>query len=148
MRVTGSATLHAPPGRVWAALADPAVLSQAIPGCEQLARTGPGTAQLTAAVAVASTPGTYTGEMRVTGRQAPHALALAATLTGEPGNVTGTAQIRLAGDPGGDTTLSYDAQGEVTGLLAAVGQSLLAAAATRQAAQFFAAIDTALAVAG
>ena len=33
MKVTGSATLHAPREKVWEALNDPAVLVRTIPGC-------------------------------------------------------------------------------------------------------------------
>ena len=41
MKVAGSATLHAPREKVWAALNDPAVLVRTIPGCLQLEEVGP-----------------------------------------------------------------------------------------------------------
>ena len=47
MKVSGSAVLHAPRERVWAALQDPAVLVRTIPGCQQLEQVGPDTYRAT-----------------------------------------------------------------------------------------------------
>ena len=40
VKVSGTATLHAPREKVWAALNDPAVLVRTIPGCQQLEEVG------------------------------------------------------------------------------------------------------------
>ena len=40
MKISGTATLHAPPPQAWAALNDPAVLARTIPGCEHLEAAG------------------------------------------------------------------------------------------------------------
>jgi uncharacterized protein len=39
MEMTSTRIVNAPPDEVWAALNDPAVLKDAIPGCETLERT-------------------------------------------------------------------------------------------------------------
>ena len=42
MKISGTATLHAPRADVWEALNDPAVLVATIPGCERLEAVGDG----------------------------------------------------------------------------------------------------------
>ena len=145
MRISGGAELHAPSAQVWQALTDPDVLEQAIPGCESLEPLSPGAARLTVTAAVGATTGICTGKARVTGRNRPESLVIEAALAGEPGTITAVAHLRLAEGGDGATHASYEADAEVTGPLAAVGQSLLAAAAARLAAQFFESVAALLA---
>ena len=148
MKVTGGATVHAPIAAVWAALNDPAVLVQAIPGCERLTATGQDTYELTVTAGVGTVTGTYTGRIVLAGQQPPTALTLRASGSGSPGTVTTSALVRLTEDEGG-TLVSYDADATIGGLIAGVGQRMLAGAARRQATQFFAALgDLLLAQAG
>jgi len=135
VRVTGEATVAAPPGRVRAALRDPAVLTRTIPGCQRLEVTGPGTCRLTLTAAVASTQGAYTGEAKLTSHD-PESLTVTATLAGANGTIETTLHAKLTGINGG-TSLGYEADAEVTGMVAAVGRRLLASAADRLASQFF-----------
>ena len=141
MKVTGGATLHAPAATVWAALNDPAVLVQAIPGCERLTATAAGTYALTVTAGVGTITGTYTGQIALTGQQPPTALTLRASGAGGPGTVATTVLVQLSDDGGGATALTYDADATIGGLIAGVGQRMLAAAAKRQATQFFTALD-------
>jgi len=139
MRVDRSFTLHAPAEQVWAALTDPAVLTGAIPGCERF-EPGDGSARLTVTTAVAATTATYTVAGQVMSRDRPGSLALALEANGEPGALTGTVHLRLAGEDG-VTRLSCEAEAEATGQLAVIGQALLAATATRFATRLFEALD-------
>ncbi len=139
MRVDRSFTLHAPAEQVWAVLTDPAVLTGAIPGCERF-EPGDGSARLTVTTAVAATTATYTVAGQVMSRDRPGSLALALEANGEPGALTGTVHLRLAGEDG-VTRLSCEAEAEATGQLAVIGQALLAATATRFATRLFEALD-------
>ena len=140
MKVTGGATLHAPASAVWAALNDPAVLVQSIPGCERLTATSQDTYDLTVTAGVGSITGTYTGQIALTDQQPPTALTLRASGSGSPGTVTTTVLVQLT-DNSNETVLRYDADATIGGLIAGVGQRMLAAAAKRQATQFFTALD-------
>jgi len=144
MKVTGGATLHAPIETVWTALNDPAVLVRAIPGCERLQATGPDSYQLTVTAGVGSITGTYTGEISLSGRQPPTAFVLSAAGAGSPGTVSTSVRVLLAAGGDGATRLSYDADAQVGGMIAGVGQRMLAGVAKRQAAQFFTAVDDVL----
>jgi uncharacterized protein len=144
MKISGVATLHAPPHRVWAALTDPAVLVATIPGCEQLEPAGPDHCRFAIAAAVASTDGSYTGEAALSQRQEPSSFMLTATGAGGPGTVGVSMLVSLAGSPGGTTEVSYDADAEIGGLIAGVGQRVLSSVAKRMASEFFSAVDDVL----
>ena len=147
MRISGGAVLHATPARAWRALTDPAVLTAAIPGCETLSFERPAAAHLTLTASVASTGGLYSGRAEVTDRLQPEFLVIKAALAGESGSITATLRLQLAETSDSDpaTQASYEVHADVAGDLAAIGQSLLTAAATRLATQFFESIDEFLA---
>ncbi len=140
MKITGTVTLHAPPPQVWAALNDPAVLARTIPGWEQMEAAGPGSYRLTITARVASIQGTYTAEASLTGRQEPTSLQLAVNAAGAPG--TFTANVRLCLEPAADgTEVTYDADAVPDGMIAGVGQRLLASTANKLADDFFTSVD-------
>jgi carbon monoxide dehydrogenase subunit G len=145
MRVSGSATLHAPVERVYQALNDPAVLVRTIPGCERLERAGEDAYKMTVHAGVASVRGTYAGDVRIADQRPPHGFTLKASGAGAPGTVAADVQVRL--EPGGDgtTVLSYDADAVVGGMIGGVGQRMLVGVAKRTAGEFFAAVDEVLA---
>jgi uncharacterized protein len=144
MKVSGSATLHAPVERVYAALNDPAVLVRTIPGCERLERAGEDAYKLTVTAGVASVRGTYAGDVRIADQRPPQAFTLRASGAGAPGTVAADVQVRLAPGDDGTTVLSYDADAVVGGMIGGVGQRMLAGVAKRTAGEFFAAVDEVL----
>ena len=148
MRISGVATMRAPAGRVWTALTDPAVLVAAIPGCERLERTGPGAYRFTVAAKVASVDGIYAGEVCLTQQQEPSSFALTVRSAGAPGTVSSLVQVRLADTAEGTTEVSYDAEAEIGGLIAGVGQRLLSGVAKRMAGEFVSSVNEALAGTG
>ena len=143
MKVTGTATLHAPVERVWAALNDPAVLQRTIPGCQRLDELGGDRYRMTVTAGVASIKGTYTGEVALTDREPPHSFVLRASGSGAPGTVRADVSVRLAEDPEG-TRLDYSADAVVGGPVGGVGQRVLSGVARRTAGEFFAAVDRVL----
>jgi uncharacterized protein len=135
--VTGTAVMHAPPDRVWAALTDPAVLAVSIPGCERLERSGPDAYQFTIVAGIGLLQSSYAGRIAVSDRDEPHSFVLTAADTGRGGTVRVRARFRLAAGAGGSTELSYQAAGQVAGLLACAGQQVIISVARRMAGQFF-----------
>ena len=145
MKISGVATMHAPADRVRAALSDPNVLVATIPGCERLEPAGPDSYRFTVAAAVASIHGVYTGEVSLSEHQEPCSFVLTANGAGEPGTVSTSVQVRLADAAGGTTELRYDADAVIGGLIAGVGQRLLASVASRMAGEFLRSVDKVLA---
>ncbi len=144
MKVTGGATLHAPIAVVWAALNDPAVLVQAIPGCERLTATAPSTYELTVTAGVGTITGTYTGQISLTDPQPPTAVVLKANGAGSPGTVATDVRVILTEDGDSSTQITFAADATIGGMIAGVGQRMLGAVAKRQADQFFTALDALL----
>ena len=140
MKLSGTAQLSAPPDRVWAALNDPDVLARTIPGCEQLADTGPDEYRMTVSAGVASIKGTYLGRVRISDRVEPTSYVLHASGSGGPGTVSADCTVRLAA-AGDGTTVTYDADAVIGGVIAGVGQRVLSGVAKKMAGQFFANVD-------
>lgn len=148
MKVTGSATLHAPREKVWSALNDPDVLARTIPGCQQLEQVGPDAYRMTVTAGVASIKGTYQGDVALTDPDEPSAFTLRASGAGAPGTVSADVRVTLA-EEGGDgdgavTRLEYDADAVVGGMIGGVGQRVLAGVAKKTAGEFFRAVDDVL----
>ena len=144
MKVTGAARLSQPPGTVWPALNDPAVLARAIPGCERLDVTGSGACALTVLTGIAAVAGSYAGEARAVERAAPGLLRATVSGSGNRGQVGADVTVRLELSGGAATEVSYEADIRAQGPVAAVGQLVLASIARRLATQFLAGIESAL----
>lgn len=141
MKISGTATMHAPPGQAWMALNDPAVFARAIPGCEHLEAAGPASYRLTLTTGVASTHGTYTSEISLTDRQEPTSSRLAVNLVGASGTLNASVLVVLVPSANGSTEVTYAADAVPDGMIAAVGQRLLASTMKQLASDFFASVD-------
>jgi uncharacterized protein len=144
MKINGTATVTAPAERVWTALRDPAVLVRTIPGCERLETVADDTYDMTITAGVASIRGTYVGRVALREPDPPRSFVLRAQGQGTPGTVDATVMIRLS-ENGAATTVTYDADTVVGGMIGGVGQRMIGAAAKRTAAEFFTAVDRLLA---
>jgi carbon monoxide dehydrogenase subunit G len=131
--------------RVFAALIDPAILRQSIPGCESLTAAGPDTYEATLKIGVPGLKGTYAGRAAVQQKHPPDAITLTFEGKGSPGFVRGSAAITLSEGSGPSVTaVACEADVQVGGLIAAVGSRLVEAAARKLAADFFHQLSTAL----
>ncbi|MCU1656492.1 MAG: Carbon monoxide dehydrogenase subunit (CoxG) [Pseudonocardiales bacterium] len=144
MKVSGNATLHAPIERVWTALNDPAVLVRTIPGCERLESTGPDSYRMVVTAGVASIKGTYAGEVQLSDQKQPDSFLMTASGAGGPGTVSTEVRVCLADAGDGSTTLTYDADAVVGGVVAGVGQRMLVGVAKKMAGEFFSSVDDVL----
>jgi len=141
MKISGTATVHAPPPQVWAALNDPAVLARTIPGCEHLEAAGPDSYRLTITTGVASIQGTYTTGISLVDRQEPTSCRLALNAVGASGTLTASVLVLLVPSGNGSTEVTYAADATPDGMIAAVGQRLLASTAKQLASDLFASVD-------
>jgi carbon monoxide dehydrogenase subunit G len=141
MKVSGDAVLRAPIEHVWAALNDPEVLRRTIPGCERLDAVGADSYSMTVSAGVGSIKGSYAGEVALSDQRMPSSFLLTASGAGAPGTVRTQVRVGLATLDDGATRLTYDADAEVGGMVAGVGQRMLAAVAKKLAKQFFLAVE-------
>jgi uncharacterized protein len=144
MKVTGSATVAAPPSQVWDALQDPAVLVRTIPGCSRMETVGADAYAMTISAGVASIKGTYAGEVELAEPDPPHSFVLRARGQGAPGTVDATVRVKLTPDEFEGTRIDYDADAVVGGMIGGVGQRVLSTVAKRTAEEFFTAVEKTL----
>ncbi len=144
MKISGATTMHAPARDVWSALTDPAVLVAAIPGCERLEPLGTDRYRFTISAGFASIQGTYAGEVALSQQREPTFFVLDARGAGVPGSVATSIHVTLSSAADGTTELSYDADAQISGMIAGVGQRMLASVADRLIGEFFVSIDQAL----
>jgi carbon monoxide dehydrogenase subunit G len=144
MKVSGSAVLNAPREQVWQALNDPAVLVRTIPGCQRLEAIGDDAYAMTLTAGVASIKGVYSGEVRITDQAPPDTFVLKARGSGTPGTVSASVLVSLAASPDATTTLTYDADAVVGGMIGGVGQRMLTGVAKKTAGEFFSGVNDVL----
>jgi carbon monoxide dehydrogenase subunit G len=141
MKIAGEATLTAPVEKVWDALLDPRVLVATIPGCEQLARTGDNAYDMTVTAGVAAIRGTYAGTCRLHDLHPHESLVLSVQGAGAPGTIGAEVDVRFADNGDGTTTLRYDADAVVGGMVGGVGQRMLTSVSKRMATEFFTGVE-------
>ena len=137
MEMTGEQRLPAPREVVWAALNDPEVLKQSIPGCEEIQKLSD--TEMTAKVSAKVGPvsARFTGNVTLSDLDPPNGY----TISGEgkggvAGFAKGGAKVRL--EPDGDGTLMrYEVSASVGGKLAQIGARLIDATAKKMADDFF-----------
>lgn len=141
MKIAGEATLTAPVKAVWDALLDPSVLVRTIPGCERLETAGENAYDMTVTVGVAAIKGTYAGSCRLSDLKPHESLVLSAQGAGSPGTIAADVSVRFEENADGTTTLFYDADTIVGGMIGGVGQRMLTSVSRRMANEFFTAVE-------
>jgi len=136
MKIEGSADIPAPREKVWAAFLDPNILAKALPGCEKLEAIGPNEYKATMKVGVAAIKGTFEGKVKLSDLEPPNRYRMAVEGSGGPGFVRGDAGMQMT-DVDGGTKVSYDADVQVGGLIASVGQRMLGGVTKMMLDQFF-----------
>ena len=136
MKIEGTRDIPAPRDRVWAAFLDPAVLSKAIPGCDALEEIGTGEYRAVMKIGVGAIKGTFEGKVRLSDLEPPNRYRMAVEGKGGPGFVRGEAVMSLS-DADDGTRVTYDADVQVGGLIASVGQRMLGGVSKMMLDQFF-----------
>ena len=123
--------------KVFAALNDPELLKQAIPGCEDLEQTEPGVFVATVAAKVGPLSARFKGNMRVEDLNAPVSYTLVGDgKAGPVGHAKVSARVHLEED-GTGTLLNYEVKAEVGGKLGQLGGAIIDRTAQKIAGEFF-----------
>lgn len=137
MKMTGEQRIAAPRERVWAALNDPEVLRQCIPGCQSLVKEADDKLRATVEIRIGPIGAKFDGAVTLSDLNPPESY----TITGQGqggtvGSAKGGAKVRLAA-AGNETVLSYEVDAEVGGRLAQLGGPIIDATAKQLAGKFF-----------
>lgn len=138
MQMKDSQTVPASRDKVWAALNDPAVLKQCIPGCQELDMTSP--TEMTAKVVIKVGPvkATFGGKVTLSDLDAPNGYRITGEGSGGvAGFAKGGAAIRLEAAGDNETILHYEVNSQIGGKLAQLGGRLIDSTAKKLAGEFF-----------
>jgi carbon monoxide dehydrogenase subunit G len=127
MKLAGDYLFDAPVEEVWNALFDPEILAAVMPGCEKLERVD-GRYRGELNVKVGPVQGKFSGTVDLKDTDEPRSYTMIIDGRGAPGFVKAKASVTLEGE-GGGTRIRYDADAQVGGKVASVGQRLLEASA-------------------
>lgn len=137
--MNNSRVVPAPPPIVWAALNDPDVLKDSLPGCESLERVDESTWKATVAAKVGPVSARFSGTMKIVESNPPDGYTLRFEgQGGAAGFANGDAKVTLTPAENNATTLSYDVKAQVGGKIAQIGSRLIDGAAAKIADEFFA----------
>ncbi|RMG68695.1 MAG: carbon monoxide dehydrogenase [Calditrichaeota bacterium] len=125
MKIQGDYTFEGDRQTVWNLLQDPDVLARAMPGTRKLEKTGPDTYEGTIAMKIGPVNDVFSGKVELKDKVEPSSYTMQVDGKGNSGFARVTAQVELAELEGGKTRLTYQADLQVGGRLASVGQRLL-----------------------
>lgn len=136
MKISGSYTLPVAPERAYQILQDPAILAQAMPGCESLEKIGPDEYRMKMKVILAALAGQFEGKVYITDQQPPSSFRMIVEGSGRIGFLRGDGLLYLTARDNG-TDVSYEGEARVGGTMAAVGQRLIDGTAKMMIKKFF-----------
>ena len=137
MNLSGEHRIEAPRDKVWAALNDPDVLKQAIPGCEQIEKSSDTEFTATVKAKVGPVSAKFSGIVRLSNLDPPNGYTISGEgKGGAAGFAKGGAKVRLEED-GTATILHYEVDAQVGGKLAQIGSRLIDGTARKLAGEFF-----------
>ncbi|SPJ22682.1 CoxG family protein [Palleronia abyssalis] len=137
MQLADEIRIAAPKHVVYAALNDPEVLKQCIPGCEELTQKSENELEAKVVLKVGPVKARFSGEVTLDRTGAPDAFSLTGQGNGgAAGHAKGGADVILIED-GDETILKYDAKADIGGKLAQLGSRLIQSTAQKLAGKFF-----------
>ena len=137
MKLSDEIIINAPKEQVYAALNDPEILKQCIPGCEELIKHSDTELKAKVVLKVGPVKARFSGDVQLDTAGAPDAFSLTGQGNGgAAGHAKGGADVTLTAD-GGTTILRYEANADIGGKLAQLGSRLIQGTAKKLAAKFF-----------
>lgn len=137
MEMNGSERIAASKEAVWAALNDPAILQQCIPGCQKLEKNSDNEMTATVTLKVGPVKASFNGKVTLSDIDAPNSYRINGEGTGGvAGFAKGGANVRLEQDAD-VTVLHYDVDAQVGGKIAQLGSRLIDSTAKKLAGEFF-----------
>ena len=138
MQMNDSRSVPASRDKVWAALNDPDVLRQCIPGCQNLEMTTPTDMTATVVIKVGPVKATFGGKVTLSDLDPPNSYRITGEgAGGVAGFAKGGAAIRLEAVGDNETILHYEVDSQIGGKLAQLGGRLIDSTARKLAGEFF-----------
>ena len=137
MQLSGEYSFGKPPQAVWDALMNPDVLAGCIPGCRGIEPDGPNRYRAAATVRVGPVTGNYTATVALLDLDPPNSYTMNIEGSGNLGFANGTSTVMLTPSGDGGTTVHVEADSQVGGAVARVGQRMMGSVAKGMLDRFF-----------
>lgn len=138
--IGGHEAIPAPVEALWAALNDPRVLTRCVPGCKSMTGIGPDAYKVDMQLRVAAVGGSFEGEISLSDKEPPRSCSIKVSGAGTLGHGNGSARFEIEPDGEDRSRLTYKGTGEIGGLVAGVGQRILAGVSKHLVSRFFVAL--------
>ena len=142
MKLEGSYRFDIPRERLWETLMDPAAVRECVPGVRSFDIVAPDRYEIEVSVRVGVVSGSYKATLEVVEKTAPDSYRMVVQGSGARTNVRGEGGVVLAAEEDGATTLAFDGDVQVTGVLARAGQRLMSNVAKTQIDRFFKCLES------
>lgn len=137
MELQDEIRIEAPRAVVYAALNDPEILKQCIPGCQELEKTSDTDLVAKVVLKIGPVKATFGGKVKLDPSKAPEKFSLTGEGSGGiAGHAKGGADVELIED-GDATLLRYEAKADVGGKIAQLGSRLIVSTSKKLAGNFF-----------
>lgn len=143
MQITGSYVFEAPAARVWDLLMNTEAIAACVPGCQELTPIGDDRYRAKLSIAISAVTGSYDATIALEEKTPPHGYTLRVDGQGRPGFVKGMSRVRLVEEQG-STRVDVNADVQVGGAIARVGQRLLEGVGRTMMNRFFACLGSRL----
>jgi carbon monoxide dehydrogenase subunit G len=138
MQMNDSQRVPASREQVWAALNNPDVLRQCIPGCQSLEMSSPTDMTATVVIKVGPVKATFGGKVTLSDIDPPNGYRISGEGSGGvAGFAKGGAVVRLEQVGERETVLHYEVNSQIGGKLAQLGARLIDSTAKKLAGEFF-----------
>ncbi|MGI9369476.1 MAG: CoxG family protein [Ruegeria sp.] len=138
MELADEIVINAPKDQVYAALNDPDILRQCIPGCEELIKHSDTELEAKVVLKIGPVKARFSGDVQLDTTGAPDTFSLTGQGNGgSAGHAKGGADVTLTADGPDSTILRYKAEAAIGGKLAQLGSRLIQSTAKKLAAKFF-----------
>ena len=137
MKLNGSYTFPIERDKLWAALMDPEIIGACVPGVQSFSAVAPDTYAFEVGFRVGIVTGAYKGTLEVRDIDAPNAYRMVVQGAGVRTDMRGEGNVALSSDDPTTTTLTFDGDVNVTGILARVGQRMMGTVAKQQIDRLF-----------
>src|SRR6201994_1436287 len=139
MQMNDSQRIPASKDKVWAALNNPDILKQCIPGCQSLEMNNPNEMTETVVVRVGPGKATFGGKVTLSDLDPPNSYRISGEGNGGiAGFAKGGATVKLSAESPDVTVLFYDVDAQIGGKLAQLGGRLIDSTAKKLASEIFA----------
>ncbi|MEP3245513.1 MAG: carbon monoxide dehydrogenase subunit G [Sneathiella sp.] len=130
--------IKASPQTVFAALNDPSILKECIPGCDTLEKTSETEMTATITLKIGPVKAKFAGQVTLSNINPPKGYTISGQgKAGPAGHAKGGADVTLIEEADGSTLLKYDVKADVGGKIAQLGGRLIDSTAKKLSAQFF-----------